>query len=76
MAGPNVKQEKLWGVVLITSDGRPLIWGAQETSSERSRTENVIGHIEQLMDETQKEKLILKHLYQILQGNILLLDKL
>src|SRR5947207_3107413 len=25
----NVKQENIWGVVLITSKGQPLIWGAQ-----------------------------------------------
>lgn len=30
----NIKQENIWGVVFITSKGQPLIWGAQETSSE------------------------------------------
>ena len=33
-----------------------MIWDAQETSSERSRTEDVIRHIEQLMDEAQNKK--------------------
>ena len=53
----NVKQENIWGVVLITSKGQPLIWGAQETSSERSRTEDVIRHIEKLMDDARKDKI-------------------
>ena len=52
----NVKQENIWGVVLITSKGQPLIWNAQETSSERSRTEDVMRHIEQLMNKAQNEK--------------------
>jgi hypothetical protein len=56
----NVKQENIWGVVLITSKGQPLIWDAQETSSERSRTEDVMRHIEQLMDETQSKKVNIK----------------
>ena len=47
----NVKQEKLWGVVLVTSNGKPLIWGAQETTSERSQTQDVIHHFENLMNE-------------------------
>ena len=56
----NVKQENIWGVVLITSNGQSLIWDAQETSSERSRTEDVIRHIEQLMDEANKQKINIK----------------
>ena len=48
------------GIVFITSKGQPLIWGAQETSSERSRTEDVIRHIEQLMDEANKQKINIK----------------
>ena len=48
------------GVVLITSKGQPLIWDAQETSSERSQTENVIRHIEQLIDETENENVYIK----------------
>lgn len=56
----NIKQENIWGVVLITSKGQPLIWDAQETSSERSRTEDVIRHIEQLMDKAQTKKINIK----------------
>ena len=55
-----MKQENIWGVVLITSKGQPLIWDAQETSSERSRTEDVIRHIEQLMDKAQNKKINIK----------------
>jgi len=53
----NVKQEKLWGVVLITSDGRPLIWGAQEVTSERSQTQDVIRHFENLLDELNSKNI-------------------
>jgi hypothetical protein len=56
----NIKQENIWGVVLITSKGQPLIWDAQETNSERSRTEDIIRHIEQLMDKAQKKKINIK----------------
>jgi hypothetical protein len=56
----NIKQENIWGVVFITSKGQPLIWGAQETSSERSRTEDVIRHIEKLMDDARKDKINIK----------------
>ncbi|CAB5381510.1 unnamed protein product [Rhizophagus irregularis] len=56
----NVKQENIWGVVLITSKGQPLIWGAHETSSERSRTEDVMRHIEQLIDETENKNIYIK----------------
>ncbi|CAB4420336.1 unnamed protein product [Rhizophagus irregularis] len=59
----NVKQENIWGVVLITSKGQPLIWGAHETSSKRSRTEDVMRHIEQLIDETENKKYIYKSIY-------------
>jgi hypothetical protein len=56
----NVKQENIWGVVLITSKGQSLIWGAHEISSERSRTEDVIRHIEQLIDETENKNVYIK----------------
>lgn len=56
----NVKQENIWGVVLITSKGQPLIWDAQDTSSERSRTEDVMRHIEQLMGKAQNKKINIK----------------
>jgi hypothetical protein len=56
----NVKQEHIWGVILITTSGRPLIWGAYNISSERSKAENVIKYIEKLMDETEKEHINIK----------------
>jgi len=49
----NVKSEKIWGVVLLTSQGQPLIWGAYDVSSETSKTEDIIRHIELLMVETR-----------------------
>ncbi|CAG8822744.1 16060_t:CDS:2, partial [Racocetra persica] len=36
----NVKQEYIWRIVFITSQGRALIWGTHEISSERSKTAN------------------------------------
>jgi hypothetical protein len=53
----NVKQEKLWGVVLITSNGTPLIWGAQEVTSERSQTQDVIRHFEILMSQLNSKNI-------------------
>jgi len=52
----NVKAEHIWGVVLITSQGQPLIWGAHDTSGKTSRTVDVIHHIQNLMLETNKEE--------------------
>ncbi|CAG8608871.1 7515_t:CDS:2 [Cetraspora pellucida] len=48
------------GVVFITTNGQPLIWGAHDISSERSQTQNVINHIEQLMIETEEKRIIIK----------------
>lgn len=56
----NVKMEQLWGVVFITSEGQPLVWGAYEISSERSRTEDVIRHIEKLMADAIQQNIIIK----------------
>jgi hypothetical protein len=53
----NVKSEKIWGVVLLTSQGQPLIWGAYDVSSETSKTEDVIRHIESLMVEARNEEI-------------------
>ena len=56
----NVKAEHIWGVILITSQGQPLIWGAYDISGEASQTENVIQHIKNLMLETKKEGINIK----------------
>lgn len=56
----NVKMEQLWGVVFITSEGQPLVWRAHEISSERSRTEDVIRHIKELMDDAMQKNIIIK----------------
>jgi hypothetical protein len=53
----NVKQEHLFGVVFITSAGETLIWGAKDISNERSKTENIINHIKNIMDETEKNNI-------------------
>ena len=37
----NIKQEHLFGVVFITSQGEVLIWEAHNISDQRSRTEDV-----------------------------------
>ena len=56
----NVKQEHIWGVVFITTSGQPLIWGAYDISAERSKTEDVIRHIEKLMSDVDKDHINIK----------------
>jgi len=56
----NVRQEHIWGVVFITTNGQSLIWGAHDISSERSQTQNVINHIEKLITETEKNRINIK----------------
>ena len=56
----NVKQENIWGIVLITSQGQTLIWGAHEISSEWSRTADIIRHIENLIIETKEKNINIK----------------
>lgn len=53
----NVKQENLFGVVFITSTGEILIWGARDISAERSKTEDVINHIKDIMAEAEKNQI-------------------
>jgi hypothetical protein len=53
----NVKQEHLFGVVFITSAGETLIWGAKDISNEKSKTENIINHIKNIMDEAEKNNI-------------------
>ncbi|CAG8842515.1 45385_t:CDS:1, partial [Gigaspora margarita] len=56
----NIRQEHIWGVVFITTNGQSLIWGAHDISSERSQTQNVINHIEKLITETEKNRINIK----------------
>src|SRR4051794_28060962 len=53
----NVKQENLFGVVFITSMGKILIWDARDISAERSKTENVINHIKDIMAKVEKKQI-------------------
>ena len=53
----NIKQEHLFGVVFITSTGETLIWGAKDISDERSKTENVINHIKNIMVEAENKNI-------------------
>ena len=56
----NVKQEHIWGVVFLTTSGRSLIWGAYDISAERSKTEDVIRHIEKLMTDANEKHINIK----------------
>ncbi len=48
------------GVVLLTSQGQPLVWDAYDISEETSWTENVIQHIKNLIIETNNEGINIK----------------
>ena len=56
----NVKAEHIWEVVLLTSQGQPLVWNAYDISGKTSRTENVIQHIKNLIIETNNEGINIK----------------
>jgi hypothetical protein len=57
----NVRSEHLlFGVVFITSEGKTITWGAKDISSERSKTQNVISHIKDIMEEAHKHKINIK----------------
>jgi len=53
----NIKQEHLFGVVFITSTGETLIWGAKDISDERSKTENIINYIKNIMVEAENNRI-------------------
>src|SRR5439155_642213 len=46
--------------VFITSFGQPLVWGAHDISAERSKTEDVLRHIENLINETEEKNIFIK----------------
>ncbi|CAG8797239.1 7388_t:CDS:1, partial [Cetraspora pellucida] len=56
----NIRQEHIWGIVFITINGQSLIWGVHDISSERSQTQNVINHIEQLITKTEEKNINIK----------------
>jgi len=51
----NIKREHLFGVVLITSRGKPLIWNASDISNQRSMTENAKLHIKNIMNDAEEK---------------------
>ena len=51
----NIKQEHLFGVIFITSQGETLIWGAHDVSDQRSRTEDVKLLIKNIMDDAEQK---------------------
>ncbi|CAG8842820.1 12980_t:CDS:1, partial [Racocetra persica] len=51
----NIKQEHLFGVVLITSQGEALIWNSHDISDQRSRTEDVKLLIKEIMNNVQEK---------------------
>jgi len=57
----NVRSEHLFGVVFITSEGKTITWGAKDISSERSKTQNVICLIKELMEQAYKHKINIKY---------------
>jgi hypothetical protein len=62
----NVQSEHLFGVVFITSEGK-AIRGAKDISSERSKTQDVICHIKDIMEQASERSINIKCfvLYQI-----------
>ncbi|CAG8835142.1 8597_t:CDS:2, partial [Cetraspora pellucida] len=56
----NIKREHLFGVVLITSWGKPLIWNVSDISNQRSMTENAKLHIKNIMNDAEKNTRIKK----------------
>ena len=56
----NIWSEHLFGVVFITSEGKPLTWGAKDISSERSKTSDVISHIKDIMEQAYEHQINIK----------------
>jgi cation transport ATPase len=57
---PQIGTLHLWGVVLITTSGKPLVWGAYDINAKRSKTEDVIRHIEKLMSDANEKNTNIK----------------
>jgi len=56
----NVRSEHLFGIVFITSEGKTITWGAKDISSERSKTQDVIYHIKDIMEQASKHNINIK----------------
>ena len=56
----NVRSEHLFGVVFITSEGKTITWDAKDISSERSKTQNVICHIKDIMEQALEHNINIK----------------
>ena len=56
----NVQSEHLFGVMFITSEGKTITWGAKDISSERSKTQDVIYHIKDIMEQASKHNINIK----------------
>ncbi|GES78864.1 ribonuclease H-like domain-containing protein [Rhizophagus clarus] len=50
----NVREQKLMGTVLMSSEGQPYIWKAVDISSERAITVEVMSKIEEMISEIDK----------------------
>ncbi|CAG8671688.1 9194_t:CDS:2, partial [Ambispora gerdemannii] len=53
----NIKQQHLFGVVFITSQGEILIWKAKDVSDQRSKTEDVKLLLKSLMEEAEQNQI-------------------
>lgn len=56
----NVRSEHLFGVVFITLEGKTITWGAKDISSERSKTQDVIYHIKDIMEQASNHNIRIK----------------
>ena len=50
----NVRSEHLFGVMFITSEGKTITWGAKDISSNRSKTQDVVYYIKDIMEQADK----------------------
>nr|CAG8610018.1 475_t:CDS:2 [Entrophospora candida] len=53
----NIKQEHLLGIIFITSTGESLVWGVRDISDQRSKTDDVVRHIKEIMYEAEENKI-------------------
>lgn len=56
----NVRSEHLFGVVFITSEGKVITWGAKDISSNRSKTQDVVFYIKDIMEQASKHNINIK----------------
>ena len=53
----NIVSQSLIGTVIMTSTGKSLIWGIQDMSGERSRTQNVVDLMEKWLENSRNDNL-------------------